>query len=107
MKCLSFAHTELKITVQSVFNRQLEINFRESKETGAQARSREVSLILWALQAKWLWKTLFSMSIWSKKQEREKNRTYMKTESEKQENKELEKISHQKIGNLFFFKTEK
>lgn len=24
----------------------------------------------------------------------------MKTESEKQENKELEKISHQKIGNL-------
>lgn len=32
----------------------------------------------------------------------------MKTESEKQqEKKELEKISHQKIGNLFFFKTEK
>lgn len=49
------------------------------------------------------------MSIWSKKQEREKkNRTYMKTESEKQqENKELEKTGHQKIGNLFFFKTEK
>lgn len=40
--------------------------------------------------------------------ERRKNRTYMKTESEKQqEKKELEKISHQKIGNLFFFKTEK
>lgn len=54
MKYLSFAHTELKITVQSVFNRQLEINFRGSKETGAQVPGMEISLILWALQVKWL-----------------------------------------------------